>query len=253
MKSEDNLKSDNSLAFIDAILEDPSTPDEILFLTLKKSSTISDFLEDVLSAEIGVSEVQFSNGKELKSVNSNNFSNKFSDLAGSSDSLRIKLISDSHKQEIYKLECHTVSFANTGSDNKEVNKVLLKGADFRRATKGINLEFQCQNEKCQAFGKNVICQLGLRKFKPQKHYEECKCPVCQVPIDIEKEKINVIFYECQYKTSGKRKESNSSPPVVIDPKDWDVVNNGLFSRFTPEFSGTKKWIKLKIEAKALDS
>jgi hypothetical protein len=75
---------------------------------------------------------------------------------------------------------------------------------WRVAQHGLNLEGQCQNSQCQAYGQNVIMPQGMRVFDLvyQTDSSTTKCPCCAKFVM----PTMVAFNNCLYKWTGVKGE-----------------------------------------------
>lgn len=246
----DSQSDDN----IDIFLEDPEVPDDFMTLSVPQSMTISELIESQVPSEMNVLMAKFTIEGKITSIESPGFSKSISEVTGGK--------SASVQLEIYKYESSNLKIKKQipglgqnpqlqqkkepVQSKKDQIKTLKKCPTYQKAVKGINLKFECQNQKCDAFKKNVICKIGLKTFNPMEQYIDCKCPACGEVGD--EEQSQVVFFECQYQIRGKYKESLKAPPVVLNPETWEKAKD---NKFVHNKYAEKKWIEITIEAKSL--
>ena len=109
--------------------------------------------------------------------------------------------------------------------------------------KGLNVTGNCQNSSCEAYDKEVDCQIGMGSFDLVRDADQIKCPMCHEEID----PITCTFCKCQYKLEGKKKENGKTQKIETS---WKRVEKD-YEYYDPGMSGTVLWLMLIIETKPL--
>ena len=61
----------------------------------------------------------------------------------------------------------------------KINKPFVSTAPpYRIVGKGLNLEAECNNKGCEAFGKKTWVHKGFKHFNIAKEISKCNCPLC---------------------------------------------------------------------------
>ena len=94
-----------------------------------------------------------------------------------------------------------VDMADISNEKGLVKKNYGKAAKWNKITTGLNLTGKCENTNCEAYGKEVDCQIGLGTFDLVGDCYQGKCPMCEKEITLS----TCTFCECQYKLKGKKK------------------------------------------------
>ena len=77
--------------------------------------------------------------------------------------------------------------------------------DWRIACPGLNLEGVCKNKSCKAYGKEVICQIGIGVFDIVLKKNLCVCPMCKKWC----EPLTCGFTKCFYKYTGLKQDTTT--------------------------------------------
>ena len=111
---------------------------------------------------------------------------------------------------------------------------------WRKVVKGLNLFGICENEKCEAYKKEVIHKVGFpnKKFSIGENVTDIKCPICD-SIIISK---TCGFWECEYQFIGDKIEKGKMIHVDTNPKEV----GDEFEYFSPDDSPSILWTKLEI-------
>ncbi|KAF4041812.1 Ring finger domain [Phytophthora infestans] len=116
-----------------------------------------------------------------------------------------------------------------------------KAPGWRTCTEGINIEGECKNRRCKAFGEMVIHQNGYEAFNLSTD-TDVKCPICKKPFP----PITCGFYNCAWKFDGKRSRDDFSISST-----WRNARGEKYYRFdTDQAEATVKWDSLLIVAKS---
>ena len=123
-----------------------------------------------------------------------------------------------------------------------------KASRWKKYVPGLNLEGKCTNEKCVAYKKKVICQIGYANynFENIREDDKIKCPMC-------KEKIMPLscgFSKCIFKIFGKR-IINGKMEEISD-EQCKLVRKGYYS-YDPDQTKIINWETLTIEVNEIPS
>ena len=151
------------------------------------------------------------------------------------------------------IEAHPSSRGGGGIDMADIsNEKGLKKCYFSKnapkwniITKGLNISGICTNEKCEAYEKEVDCQIGIGTFDLVRDADRIKCPICCEEID----PTTCVFDKCQYKFEGKKKDKIKKKTEYVS-SGWKRVEKD-FEYYDPDLSGTVTWLMLIIETKPL--
>ena len=148
------------------------------------------------------------------------------------------------KDVYYSGDGFGIDMADVSNEEGLVKKNYGKAAQkWNYITEGLNVTGKCENNKCEAYGQEVDCKIGLGIFDLVGDCDKVKCPMCQKEI----EPLTCTFCECQYKIEGKKKIKGETT-VVNTP--WKRVEKD-YEFYDPNKSGIVKWLKLIIETKSL--
>ena len=136
-----------------------------------------------------------------------------------------------------------IDMADISNEEGLVKKNYGKAPKWNYITKGLNVTGKCENNKCEAYGQEVDCKIGLGIFDLVGDCDQVKCPMCQKEI----EPLTCTFCECQYKIEGKKKIDGETTQVN---SPWKRVEKD-YEYYDPNKSGIVKWLKLIIETKSL--
>lgn len=116
-----------------------------------------------------------------------------------------------------------------------------KAPAWRTCTEGLNVEGECQNERCKAFGEMVIHQNGFHSSNLMKD-NDVRCPKCKHGF----KPVTCGFYRCVWKFDGKRSRDGFSVSST-----WRNANGDKYHRFDTDNTGASvKWDSLLIIAKS---
>ena len=110
-------------------------------------------------------------------------------------------------------------------------------------TEGLNVTGICKTKECEAYDKQVDCQIGLGTFDLVRDADQVRCPMCLNEID----PLTCCFCECEYKIEGKKKVNGKTERVNTD---WKRVEKD-YEYYDPDKSGIVKWLMLIIETRSI--
>jgi hypothetical protein len=111
-----------------------------------------------------------------------------------------------------------------------------KGKLWRNIKEGINLFGKCKNDKCEAFGKEVIQNIKEDEYYLNLDSNEMECPMCNCNCIIR----TAGFYKCSYSIQGKfrnlqENEDNEVKEYIKNEKTngenmfkFKVFDNGIY-------------------------
>ena len=142
--------------------------------------------------------------------------------------------------------CSSIEFADISKTSALKRKTWSKSAPpWRIARRGLCIEGKCTTKSCQAYGQNVIVNVGFGHWELEKYCQSCTCPICCGPVDV----ATCAFNNCKWKWVGKKVVSPSSPPVVVRG-EWKEADDA-YHLFEEKESGKAKWLLLKITTEPL--
>ena len=212
-------------------------------VSYNSSMTIRDFLMDFLNnhsdyVSLDTKVYTFTVGSKV--LNSNKFiDRKIEDIIPQGG--KVLLI---RKQELhYSGGGFGIDMADISNEEGLVKRNFGKAQKWNYITRGLNVTGKCENNSCEAYGKEVDCQIGLGVFDLVGDCDRVKCPMCQREI----EPLTCTFCKCQYKIEGKKKIKGETTQVNTP---WKKVEKD-YEYYDPNKSGIVKWLKLIIETKSL--
>ncbi|KAE8960828.1 hypothetical protein PR001_g30251 [Phytophthora rubi] len=129
------------------------------------------------------------------------------------------------------------------SDNSNLTEQSLsnEAPDWRVCDEGLNIEGECENRECEAFGQMVIYQYGFDSFNLMGD-RDVECPKCYETFT----PITCGFYKCVWKFEGVR---SSDGYFISSP--WQNAGESKYHRFdSDENSGSVEWNSLLIVVKS---
>ncbi|EGZ22190.1 hypothetical protein PHYSODRAFT_299596 [Phytophthora sojae] len=84
-----------------------------------------------------------------------------------------------------------------------------KAPDWRTCAEGLNLEGECENDDCEAFGNMVIHQFGFDSFNLMRDHR-VPCPNCEKDF----KPVTCGFHRCVWKFDGKLSDDGGEMPVA---------------------------------------
>ena len=127
----------------------------------------------------------------------------------------------------------------------EVSKNDPNIPDWRTIGKGINLYGICNNDNCQAKGKQVIMHVKSKEFDVVKEGFKGICPMCKKQINLDA----CSFYKCDYKCEGKYFKGD----ILDDIYGYEHKTNGGkvfhldFNKIIPGQEGKVKYKELILK------
>ncbi|KAF8454831.1 hypothetical protein BDZ91DRAFT_747271 [Kalaharituber pfeilii] len=134
------------------------------------------------------------------------------------------------------------------SDDSKIHKrAWSKSApEWRHAVNGLNLEGDCTNSSCRAYGRRVIIKWGYRNdglFDFFRNQQDCACPLCASFVD----PVNFGFANTYYQVSGYKKDKLDSPYKDVETP-WHYAPN-CYVTFKEQEEDMVYWGKLEIRVK----
>jgi hypothetical protein len=137
-------------------------------------------------------------------------------------------------------------------EEKQPPYELLKLPDdkpWRRIFPGISLVGKCTNSNCDAYQKEVIVPIGLRKFDvlTETNSDTSKCPICARYVD----PLKLGFCECRWRVVQGIKQTSSKEAPTSFSKDWSNAHAYSLLEYNSETGII--WRQLIVEAKPENS
>ncbi len=119
--------------------------------------------------------------------------------------------------------------------------------EWRGCIDGLNIEGLCLNKTCKAYGKQIICPIGMGKIIDLvQDIHQVKCPICSKNV----EPITCGFTNCQYTWLGMKKDEKGDWVRVRSNIWWSI--EGEYRYFDPTENGSCEWRQLKILTKPIN-
>ncbi|KAH9194276.1 hypothetical protein AeNC1_003752 [Aphanomyces euteiches] len=114
-------------------------------------------------------------------------------------------------------------------------RVSYEGPTWRTICHGLNIEGNCLNRQCQAFGKLVIAPILMNPFNLLSH--SMKCPICRAHVT----PITCGFYKCRWRFEGVK-----APSMMQMCSAWSVADGDKYHRFSSDECNLVEWESLLI-------
>jgi len=117
---------------------------------------------------------------------------------------------------------------------------------WRTAIRGICLEGKCTTQICQAYLKQVIIGIGLRKFDLVRDADAStsQCPMCHKYV----EPITCSFNNCDWRWMGKKQLPDGVPEKCSSGGGWKYADDA-YHYFDESISGEVQWRQLLFGAR----
>jgi hypothetical protein len=135
----------------------------------------------------------------------------------------------------------TTTQNDTNTSKTLRNNRTIKENDWFSAGDGINLHGTCQNNRCDAFQKDVIVQLGYGMYDviTQKH-EICLCPGCHQQFNVDK----CGFQNCSYMMRGMKQLKEGTE--MVQWTNWKETMISTWEMFEFFTENQEDWVTLKF-------
>ena len=139
-----------------------------------------------------------------------------------------------------------ISFNDITKNNFKMIKLVSTGPDWLIVCKGLNIEGICENAKCIAYNKKVVCpMIEYELFDLICHSDLIKCPMCKLNFDAK----TCGFYDCTYSFNGTKYENNKQ--IKVADQTFQKVEKD-YKHFIYKESDLIKWKRLVIIVKFED-
>ncbi|EGZ19155.1 hypothetical protein PHYSODRAFT_250283 [Phytophthora sojae] len=115
--------------------------------------------------------------------------------------------------------------------------------EWRRCSKGLNIEGRCSNPSCRAYRCMVIDRKRFRLFNLIRD-DDIRCPLCSVHVT----PVTCGLYDCYWRYEGVKANSRVSVSSV-----WEEASGYVYHRFNADGNHNSiEWASLVIMVKSMD-